>query len=352
MRKSQILQPNPLEFDNQVFDLAFHPQQNIIASGLITGEIFCHRYSCETDAESINLLSIRPHKKSCRGLEFSYDGTALFSVSKDKSIQVIDLETGKVLTKKRGAHDKPINCVLRLNENSLTTGDDDGCIKIWDTRTGNQLMEYSDHEDFISDFSFRDDIKTLISTSGDGTLSIYDIRKPNLLAMSDNQDDELLSVTVVKNGRKVITGTQGGVINLFSWGEWGDSNDRFVGHPNSVDTIVKITEDLVCTGSSDGIIRIIEILPNKFYGVIGDHGDFPIECIRISFDNTFLASCSHDNVVKFWDIRYLYDDKTDDHNDETDTNMEYIESDTNYNNKGKGKSIAAIGQSNNFFADL
>ncbi|CAG8789782.1 24392_t:CDS:2, partial [Gigaspora rosea] len=180
-------------------------------------------------------------------------------------------------------------------------------------------------------------ITSVYEPSGDGTLSIYDIRKPNLLAMSDNQDDELLSVTVVKNGRKVITGTQGGVINLFSWGEWGDSNDRFVGHPNSVDTIVKITEDLVCTGSSD---------------VIGDHGDFPIECIRISFDNTFLASCSHDNVVKFWDIRYLYDDKTDDHNDETDTNMEYIESDTNYNNKGKGKSIAAIGQSNNFFADL
>ncbi|CAG8532441.1 34594_t:CDS:2 [Gigaspora margarita] len=334
MRKSQILQPNPLEFDNQVFDLAFHPQQNIIASGLITGEIFCHRYSCETDAENINLLSIRPHKKSCRGLEFSYDGTALFSVSKDKSIQVIDLETGKVLTKKRGAHDKPINCVLRLNENSLATGDDDGCIKVRGLPAMNECVICL--------------ITSVYEPSGDGTLSIYDIRKPNLLAMSDNQDDELLSVTVVK----VITGTQGGVINLFSWGEWGDSNDRFVGHPNSVDTIVKITEDLVCTGSSDGIIRIIEILPNKFYGVIGDHGDFPIECIRISFDNTFLASCSHDNVVKFWDIRYLYDDKTDDHNDETDTNMEYIESDTDYNNKGKGKSIAAIGQSNNFFADL
>ncbi|CAG8817987.1 27663_t:CDS:2, partial [Racocetra persica] len=220
---------------------------------------------------------------------------------------------------------------------------------IWDTRTGNKLMEYSDHADFISDFAFRDDIKTLVSTSGDGTLSVYDIRKPDVVAMSDNQDDELLSVTVVKNGRKVITGTQDGIINLFSWGKWGDSNDRLVGHPNSVDTIVKITEDLVCTGSSDGIIRVVEILPNKFCGVVGDHEDFPIECIRISFDNSFLASCSHDNTVKLWDIRYLYENKTDGCSDRTDTNIEPIDFDSD--NKKKKKSVTATNWNNNFFAD-
>ena len=28
--------------------------------------------------ENINVLSIRPHKKSCRGLEFSHDGSCMF----------------------------------------------------------------------------------------------------------------------------------------------------------------------------------------------------------------------------------------------------------------------------------
>ncbi|CAI2175530.1 11210_t:CDS:2 [Funneliformis geosporum] len=287
------IQPDALDFDNQVFDIAFHPSENIIATGLITGEVFCHRYD---NNENINILSIRPHNKSCRGLEFSHDGAALFSVSKDRSIQVINLETGETLVKKVDSHDYPIYCILRLNETTLATGDDNGIIKLWDIRNGNEIMEYSEHQDFISDFAFRSDTRTLLSTSGDGTLSIYDIRRPNLIAMSDNQDDELLSVTIVKDERKAVVGTQEGIINLFTWNNWGDTSDRIVGHPQSIDTLVKINEDLVCTGSSDGIIRLIGILPNKFLGVIGDHEDFPIECLKLSHDNNLLASCSHDNT--------------------------------------------------------
>jgi hypothetical protein len=34
--------------------------------------------------------------------------------------------------------------------------------------------------------------------SGDGYLSTWDIRKPDVAAMSDQMDDELLSVSIVK----------------------------------------------------------------------------------------------------------------------------------------------------------
>ncbi|CAG8442599.1 6764_t:CDS:10 [Ambispora gerdemannii] len=278
MNSTESQVPNPLEFEDQVFDFAFHPSENIIATGLITGEVFCFRYNQDENIENENLLKIRPHRKSCRGLEFNLDGSG--NVSKDKSIQVIDVSTGGILVTKHNAHDGPINCVQQLNQYVLATGDDDGVIKLWDTRQGNETMEYSEHEDFISDLAFSAEHKTLVSTSGDGTLSVYDIRRPNL------------------DGRKAVVGSQEGILNLFNWGNWGDCNDRFPGHPNSIDTIVKITEDLICTGSSDGIIRAVGILPNKFKGVIGDHGnDMPIERIRLSHDQNYLASCSHDNTI-------------------------------------------------------
>ncbi|CAG8569231.1 6841_t:CDS:10 [Diversispora eburnea] len=283
--------PSPLIFDNQIFDLAFHPSQNIIATGSITGQVFCHRYDIEFNQ---NILSVRPHRKSCRGLEFSHDGSALFSVSKDRSIQVIDLETSAILVNKSKAHEKPINCVSLLNENILATGDDEGYIKIWDTRTGNELMEYSDHQDFISNFAFRTDTKTLITTSGDGTLAVYDIRRPNLVAISDNQDDELLSVAIIKNDRKVVVGTQNGVINLFSWNEWSDCNDRFIGHPSSIDTIVKINEDLICTGSSDGIIS--EDLANMSTSVISTLN-------QSGETSTITAPSNNNNRTAEWDVK-------------------------------------------------
>lgn len=156
---------------------------------------------------------------------------------------------------RNGVCSHPINAVKLLTENILATGDDGGTIKLWDVRTGSEAMEYSDHTDFISDFDYDPNSKTLVASSGQGTISIYDIRKPTMLTMSENQDDELLSICIVKDRRKVVVGSQEGVLNIYSWGDWGDCTDRFLGHPNSIDTICKIDEDTIATGSSDGIIR-------------------------------------------------------------------------------------------------
>jgi len=47
------------------------------------------------------------------------------------------------------------------------------------------------------------------------------------------------------------------VLGVFSWGDWGDITDRFPGHPHSIDTMLKLDDDTVFTGSSDGLIRFV-----------------------------------------------------------------------------------------------
>jgi len=137
--------------------------------------------------------------------------------------------------------------------------------------------------------------------------------------MSDNMEDELLSVVLVKNNEKAVVGTQEGVLDIWSWGDWGDLSDRFPGHPYSIDTIAKVDENTIVTGSSDGIIRVCGILPNKLLGVIGEHGNFPIERIRLSPDNKHLGSCSHDNTVKFWHLDVLFESTNEQNENITNT---------------------------------
>jgi hypothetical protein len=43
------------------------------------------------------------------------------------------------------------------------------------------------------------------------------------------EDEELLNVVVVKGGKKVVCGSQEGVLNLFSWGQFEDISDRIPG---------------------------------------------------------------------------------------------------------------------------
>ena len=55
----------------------------------------------------------------------------------------------------------------------------------------------------------------------------------------------------------MVCGTGEGTLNIFNWGEWGNISDRFPGHPMSIDCIVPLTPDIICTGSMDGVIRYV-----------------------------------------------------------------------------------------------
>lgn len=60
-------------------------------------------------------------------------------------------------------------------------------------------------------------------------------------------------------------------------------------HPHSIDTICALPSSLpgidtastVLTGSSDGFVRAVQILPTKLLGVVADHSDWPVERIAI-----------------------------------------------------------------------
>jgi WD repeat-containing protein 55 len=240
----------------------------------------------------------------------------LFSGAADSKIRVYDMEKQTTLIDEKSTfHTSPINALKQYSEDMLVTGDDEGTIKMWDIRQKcpvKNLMSFAEHDDFISDLWMQNDKNHVLATSGDCMLSVYDIRgKGTLEARSDDVEDELLSLAVIKNGRKVICGSQDGILNIFSYGNFGDISDRFPGHPQSIDAIVPIDDDTICTASCDGMIRLVQIQPNKLLGVIGEHGEFPIEGLRKSADNTILASLSHDHCVKLWDIRFLYEEDDD-----------------------------------------
>jgi len=68
-----------------------------------------------------------------------------------------------------------------------------------------------------------------------------------------------------------------------------------------------VDENTVLTGASDGIIRIIGVLPNAMLGLVGEHSDMPVERMDLSADRSTLATASHDHTIKLWDVAYLWE---------------------------------------------
>src|SRR5207244_4177468 len=56
--------------------------------------------------------------------------------------------------------------------------------------------------------------------------------------------------------------------------------------------------------------RAVHLFPHRFAGVVGQH-EFPVEKVDISGDGRLVSSCSHDQIVRFWNTNYFEDLEVD-----------------------------------------
>lgn len=294
--------PNEINCSEQVFDISLHGSKDLLAAALIDGSTEIHRYGTEDD--NTCLAKLNNHTAACRCALFSTSGERLYTASTDKSILCYD-GVGQLIGKVPDAHDSAINRMIDIDDHTIVTGDDAGCVKIWDMRQSKSVAKFSMHEDFVSSLCYDQDRGYLLSSGGDSTLCAYDLKSNKNNERSDEQESEINCVEIMKGGQKVICGTQDGTILIFSWGRWGDCNDRYPGHPETVDCMLRVDESTVVTGSSDGLLRVVSLLPNKVLGVVGDHQDFPVEGMRFSRDRKFICSFAHDEIIRSWDISVL-----------------------------------------------
>ncbi|KAF7292875.1 Protein monoubiquitination-related protein [Mycena indigotica] len=282
----------------QIFDLVFHPTQSIVYSALLSGQVKAFKYGVNSHEEAFTL---RPSKKSCRALTLTEDGTKLYAAGKSKAIHTIDTASGQLAETRATAHEDPINRIKHVMPWLIASGDDSGVIKLWDPRQPTEIRTHKQHFDYISDFLWLPDKHHLLATSGDGTLSVMDVRskKSTPFAQSEDQEDELLAATTIRGGTKIVVGTQLGILSIFNRSSgYGDCVDRVPGHPSSIDALCSLPpafiasssspgmENTVLTGSSDGLVRAVQVLPTKLVGVVADHGELPVERLAVGGGGT------------------------------------------------------------------
>jgi WD40 repeat protein len=241
--KGKILFIDPIVYDNKfkIFETKFNPVNDDLAVVDLKGKLRILKINNDNDNENIkvkNNFSASKNKESIYCVDYSLDGKKILCGTFDGELIII--ENNKVYMRNTKAHEKSINKVKFINENLFCSSDFNGEIKIFDIRTKEEIFKFNEQEEEITDFEYNQDTSFLLSTSIDGTLGVYDIRKVGkykLYALSDNIEDELTSMKLIKNGQKVACGTSEGPIVVFNWDWFGDYKDRILGHPASVNCL-------------------------------------------------------------------------------------------------------------------
>ncbi|GFS39420.1 transducin family protein [Actinidia rufa] len=168
---------------------------------------------------------------------------------------------------------------------------------------------------------------------------------------------------VIKGGRRIEAQKP---VEPQAQGEARDlSNDRFIDlTPNYIDTLLKLDEDRVITGSESGLISLVGILPNRIIQPIAEHSEYPVERLAFSHDKKFLGSISHDHTLKLWDMDDLLQgssntakshsaiaDSDSDGEDEMDMDESLPKASKGTKRKCSSKG-EGLSNANNFFADL
>ncbi|KAF4529860.1 hypothetical protein B566_EDAN017681 [Ephemera danica] len=277
-KETQRNHPPDITCEDFICDISFHPSSHQIAAGTIVGDVLLYKYSNESN-ELLETMEV--HTKACRSVEFSTDGMSIITASKDMSWMVTDVATGKLKKLEEDAHENPIFSLKLIDENRVAT--------VWDLRQRGALFGLKEMDDFVSDMVTNEAKRYLVCSCGDGTIT------------SINLIDQRLHV---QHDRKLVVSSNLGRLYVFNWGQFGYHSDEFPGPKVGINCMLPLTENIVVTGSEDGVIRATHLFPHRHIGIVGQHS-FPVEQMDMSYDGELLASCSHDNTIKFWNIKYM-----------------------------------------------
>lgn len=280
------------------------------------------------------------HSDAVGAVAFSPDGLMLASGSKDKTIQIWDLATGKSIRTFEGDSSTIWSVAFDSNGTRLATGtgfwrvmlwdlktgqsirsldhaasvwsvaishdgqliasgSGDKTAKIWDAENGRLIHNLPDHTDFVYSVAFSPDDKTLVSASKDKKITIVDVATGRFLKTIDGHADQVRSVAISPDGQTLVSGSYDESIKIWNL-ETGELIRSLKGHSDDI-VSVAISPDgqFIASGSKDKTIKIWDLATGELLNTLTGHLD-EVYVVTFSPDGKTIASGSKDNSIRLW----------------------------------------------------
>jgi eukaryotic-like serine/threonine-protein kinase len=244
------------------------------------------------------------HRTPVRVLDLSADGRRMVVWEPETSaLALCDADTGKAIQSLIG-HRQSMNHGRFSPDGSrfLSVEQFPGKeMRLWDGRTGDALGVLSGHKNQVTSFRFSPDGRRIVTASRDQSIRVWDAERGQPLAILKGHSGWVNTIAFNHDGSRLVSGAQDQTVRVWDPAE-GTEVAVLRGHTGDVvDVAFGPTGKDVLSVSADGTVRRWDALWAEQEGLFTGHKDY-VYSVAWHPDGRQFASASWDGTIRGWDV--------------------------------------------------
>jgi hypothetical protein len=161
------------------------------------------------------LQTFTGHREAVTALVFGLDRQTIVSGSRDRSLQLWNVQSGETLRRYSGHRGAVTAVVVSSEGRSVFSTSEDSTVKQWDMLTGMEQRTLTGHTGSVAALTLSRDGNTLVSGGVDKTLRVWDVRHEKTVRVLEGHKSAVTQVALSADGQTLLSGAEDGAVKLW-----------------------------------------------------------------------------------------------------------------------------------------
>ncbi len=244
------------------------------------------------------LYVYRSHRQKVNAVAWAPDSQLIASASDDKTVQVWNASTGKLVSSYIG-HTGPVYAVAWSPDGEeIASSSADGTVQIWDSATGEQIGNpFEAHGGSIYAVAWSPNSKLISSADENGKIFEWQAKTGRITYLNQEHVGPVYALAWSPNGKQIVSAGSDGIIRV-----WGAVYSlEYSGHRGEIRGVAWSPDGKwIASAGEDGTAQVWDAMTGETIYRYTNHQD-EVYCVAWSPDSLRIASAGKDDTVQIWD---------------------------------------------------